>query len=65
MHTIMNIILKNRYTLLATVVAVYVLVLVVEGVVTGRDNRVIDFENPFFDLNVRNLEQFANDRRND
>jgi len=51
-----NIILKNRYTLLVTVLTVYVVVLVIEGFITGRQAQVLDFENPFFDLNIKDLE---------
>ena len=59
-----DIVLKNRYTLLLSVLVVYVLVLVVEGAITGREARVIEFENPFFDLNINNLEEFT-ERQND
>ena len=50
-----NIILKNRYTLLVTVLTVYIVVLVIEGFITGRQAQVLDFENPFFDLNIKDL----------
>lgn len=62
MQMIRNLILKNRYTLLYTVLAVYILVLVVEGAITGREARVVDFENPFFDLNISNFEDFMEER---
>lgn len=51
-----NIILRNRYTLLVTVLTVYIVVLVIEGFITGRQAQVLDFENPFFDLNIKDLE---------
>ncbi len=51
-----NIILKNRYTLLVTVLTVYIVVLVIEGFITGRQAQVLDFENPFFDLNIKDLD---------
>ena len=51
-----NIILKTRYTLLVTVLTVYIVVLVIEGFITGRQAQVLDFENPFFDLNIKDLE---------
>ncbi|MSR11265.1 MAG: hypothetical protein EXR84_05625 [Gammaproteobacteria bacterium] len=63
MNTIKSLVLRNRYTLLVTVLAVYVLVLVLEGAITGREVRVIDFDNPFFDLIVRNFEEFMDDSR--
>lgn len=62
MQMLRNLILKNRYTLLYTVLAIYVLVLVVEGAITGREARVFDFENPFFDLNISNFEDFMDER---
>ncbi|MBQ13135.1 MAG: hypothetical protein QGG67_12130 [Gammaproteobacteria bacterium] len=55
-------ILRSRYTLLLSVVVIYVLVLVIEGAITGREARLVDFENPFFDLNLNNLEEFNNSR---
>ena len=38
------------------------LVLVIEGAITGREARLVDFENPFFDLNLNNFEEFNNSR---
>ncbi len=58
-----NILLKNRYTLLISVLVVYMVVLVAEGAITGREARVIDFENPFFDLNINDFEQFRDRQR--
>jgi len=58
-----KIILRNRYTLLLSVLAAYILVLVIEGALTGREARVVNFENPFFDLNVKNMEEFMNNRK--
>jgi hypothetical protein len=51
-----KIVLKNRYTLLVTVLITYIVVLVIEGFITGRQAQVLDFENPFFDLNIKDLE---------
>lgn len=59
-----DLILKNRYTLLLTTLAAYMAVLVAEGAITGREARVVEFENPYFDLNLNNLEEFRQ-RRND
>ena len=39
-------------------------VLVTEGMITGREARVIEFENPYFDFNSTNFEGFR-ERRND
>ncbi len=60
----LNIILRNRYTLLLSTLVAYMAVLVTEGAITGREARVVDFENPFFDLNVNNLEGFREQREN-
>lgn len=57
-----NIILKNRYTLLIVTLVVYAGVLVAEGAITGREVRVFEFENPFFDFNVNNFEGFGESR---
>lgn len=57
-----NLILRNRYTLLLTTLAVYMSVLVAEGAITGREARVVEFENPFFDLNINNFEEFRQGR---
>lgn len=58
-----KIILRNRYTLLLSVIAAYIIVLVIEGALTGREARIVNFENPFFDLNVSNMEEFMNNRK--
>ena len=57
-----NLILRNRYTLLVVTLIVYMGVLVAEGMITGREARVIEFENPYFDLNLNNLENFRERR---
>jgi len=57
-----NIILKNRYTLLVVTLVVYLGVLVAEGAITGREVRVFEFENPFFDFNVNNFKGFGESR---
>ncbi|MFP6838692.1 MAG: hypothetical protein VB962_03785 [Pseudohongiellaceae bacterium] len=53
-----KIIFKNRYTLLVTVLITYITVLVIEGFITGRQAQFLDFENPFFDLNIKDIEAF-------
>ena len=58
-----NILLKNRYTLLLSVLVVFMVVLVAEGAITGREARVIDFENPFFDLSINDFEEFRDRQR--
>ena len=57
-----KIILKNRYTLLVTVLTAYIVVLVIEGFITGRQAQVLNFENPFFDLNIKDIEEFRERR---
>lgn len=63
MNIIRDTILKNRHSLLAVVILIYVLVLVLEGAITGREARVIEFENPFFDLQIQEFEEFRGSRR--
>ena len=51
---------RNRYTLLLTVLLCYLLALVGEGVITGRDSSFVDFleiENPLFDVIIPDLER--------
>ena len=57
-----KIILKNRYTLLVTVLTAYIVVLVIEGFITGRQAQVLNFENPFFDLNIKDIEELRERR---
>ena len=59
-----DLILRNRYTLLLTTLLVYMGVLVAEGMITGREARTIEFENPYFDFNVNEFEEFR-ERRNE
>jgi hypothetical protein len=56
-----DLILRNRYTLLVVTLIVYMGVLVTEGMITGREVRVIEFENLYF--NSTNFEGFR-ERRN-
>lgn len=48
--------LKNRYTLLLSTIAAYILLVVIEGIVTGRELATYSFENPFFDFNLENFQ---------
>ncbi|MCG8413967.1 MAG: hypothetical protein MI746_07090 [Pseudomonadales bacterium] len=51
-----KLLLRNRFSVLLATLAVYMLVLVIEGAITGREARVVDLENPFFDLTVREFQ---------
>ena len=51
---------RNRYTLLATCIVTFILVVVIEGIVMNRESRVYTFENPYFDLNLNDIEAFEN-----
>jgi hypothetical protein len=62
MEQIRTLLLKNRYSVLVTTIVAYVLVVVIEGAVTGREARVIDLDNPYFELNIQDFEEFR-DRR--
>lgn len=46
-----RLILKNRYSLLVFILASYICLVVLEGIVMDRESRVYQFENPYFDLN--------------
>jgi len=59
-----DLILRNRYTLLLATLAVYMGVLVAEGMVTGREARIIEYENPYFDFNLNEFEEYR-ERRNE
>lgn len=50
MDKLREMLLKNRYTVLVATLALYMAVLVIEGVITDREARVIHFDNPFVDL---------------
>ena len=58
MNQLIKTILSNRYVLLVATLTAYLLVVVAEGVITGREARLLDFENPFFDLNIGDFEEF-------
>ncbi|NKB35449.1 MAG: hypothetical protein GKR91_20305 [Pseudomonadales bacterium] len=51
-----DIILRNRYSLLTTVLAAYVLVVVIEGAVTGREPDWLRFDNSLFTFDLRQLD---------
>ena len=45
-------VLKNRYTLLATILVSFLLIIVIEGEITDREPQPYVFENPYLDLNL-------------
>jgi len=53
-----NIILRNRYSLLLFVLGGYLLAIVVEGLITGREPVFFDLDNPFFELQINDQEAF-------
>lgn len=63
MEQLRSLLLRNRYTVLLGTLLVYILVVVLEGAITGREARMIDLDNPFFDLNIREFEEFQQRRR--
>ncbi len=63
MQSFRNLVLKNRYTLLLSVLTLFVVAVVIEGAVAGREPRIIEFDNPYFDFNARDIDQFMNNRR--
>ncbi|HAJ77079.1 MAG TPA: hypothetical protein DCM64_11575 [Gammaproteobacteria bacterium] len=50
-----NLILKNRYTLLLSVLSVYVVVVVIEGALTDREPDLLRFDNSLFTLDLRDI----------
>ncbi|MBL4729030.1 MAG: hypothetical protein JKY40_06850 [Gammaproteobacteria bacterium] len=58
-----TLILRNRYTLLLATLIVYMGVLVAEGMITGREAKLIKFENPYFDFSSSNFEGFRERRK--
>tara|TARA_B100002003_G_scaffold212060_2_gene208894 strand:+ start:2483 stop:2671 length:189 start_codon:yes stop_codon:yes gene_type:complete len=54
-----NLILKNRYTLLLSVLSVYVVVVVIEGAITDREPDWLKFDNSLFTLDLRDIGDFA------
>jgi len=51
------VILKNRFTLLATCIVVYIATIVIEGWVTGREPDLLRFDNSLFELNLLELQE--------
>ena len=47
MNQLIKTILSNRYAVLLTTLTAYLLVVVAEGAITGREARLLDFENLF------------------
>ena len=62
MNQLIKTILNNRYAVLLTTLTLYLLVVVAEGAITGREARLLDFENPYFDLNIGDFEEFQTTR---
>ena len=54
-----SIIFRNRYTLLLSCLGVYILVLVTEGLITGREPELLKFDNSLFELNLIELQELA------
>ena len=52
---------KNRYTLLLAVLTCYLLAVVAEGMITGRDPNTVDINNPFFDVIIPDFERLTED----
>jgi hypothetical protein len=54
-----NLILKNRYTLLLSVLSVYVAAVVIEGIITDREPDWLKFDNSLFTLDLRDIGDLA------
>lgn len=57
MDLVRKFVFRNRNTVLLATLLAYILVVVGEGALTGREARVIDLENPFFDININDLDK--------
>lgn len=64
MEMIRRLVLRNRHSVMTATLLVYILAVVVEGAMTGREVRTIDLDNPFFDLNIRDFDEWR-ERRDD
>jgi len=53
-----DLILKNRYTLLLAVLSFYVLVVVLEGIITDRQPDWLRMENSLFSVDLRDLDEW-------
>ena len=60
MEKIRSIIMGSRHRLLLATIATYIVLVVLEGLVMDRESRVFSFENPYFELNLNNIEDFEN-----
>ena len=61
MEKIRSIVLKDRHRLLLVTITTYIVLVVVEGLIMDRDSRVYSFENPYFEINLNNMEDFEGD----
>ncbi len=50
--TLRQTVLRDRITLLVVTIAITVVLIVVEGLLTNRSNIPVDYSNPFFDITV-------------
>jgi len=51
-------VMRDRHSLLLATVAAYIVLVVLEGLVMDRESRVYTFDNPYFELNLNNVEDF-------
>ena len=65
MDKLKDLVLRNRHTLLLSTVAVYIVLVVVEGIVMERESRVFSFSNDYFEFNATNIEEFESRRDRD
>jgi len=54
----MKLLLKNRYTVLLATIGLYLGAIVIEGTITGREPRIYDLDNSWFQFEVNNEEEF-------
>lgn len=51
-NRVIQTVLKNRFTLLASVLTAYMLLLSVENLITGRTPDLLHFDNSLFELQI-------------
>ncbi|MDT8429238.1 MAG: hypothetical protein RQ757_10775 [Pseudomonadales bacterium] len=45
-------ILKSRYTLLGSIILLSFLIIMMEGIITGREAGRLDFDNPWISIDI-------------
>jgi hypothetical protein len=57
MNIIKQLVMRNRFTLLLAVLLSYMLLLAIEGFLSGREPDLLRFDNSLFSLDLRELQE--------